>query len=59
MSKALRELTNDMTNACSPSSVLKDTIDDLLIIHEHIEKKRRDSLEKLRALCEQAKDKQV
>lgn len=53
--KALKELTN----VGRPSSILKNTIQDLLIIHEHIDAKRREWSDKLRLLCEQAKDKQV
>lgn len=34
-------------------------MNDLLLIHEHIDMKRREWLDKLRFQCEQAKEKQV
>jgi hypothetical protein len=40
-------------------SILNRTIDDLVQIHDYIDTKRKDWLEQLKKLIEQAKDKQV
>ena len=48
-----------MTNNYRPSSILKNTMNDLLSIHEYIDMKRKEWFDKLRFQCEQAKEKQV
>jgi hypothetical protein len=41
------------------ASILNSTIDDFIQIHEEMDKKRREYLDRLKKLSEQAKDKQV
>ena len=40
-------------------SILNQTIDDLIDIHEFIDSKRKESLEQIKKLIDQARDKQV
>jgi hypothetical protein len=40
-------------------SILNKTIDDLVQIHDYIDSKRKDWLEQLKKIIEQARDKQV
>ena len=47
-----------MVKVVAPS-ILNSAIDDLINIHEHIDDERRNWLEKIRTISEQAKEKQV
>lgn len=40
-------------------SILNQTIDDLIQIHDYIDNKRKEWLEQLKKIIEQARDKQV
>lgn len=61
ISKSFKEFRmSDIASAySSSSSILKNTINDFISVHEFIDAKRRNWLEKFRTLSEQAREKQV
>ncbi len=60
ISKTFKEFrADDIASGYRSPSVLNATIDDLIAIHEYIDGRRKERLDKFRTLTEEAKEKQV